>query len=475
MISPAANFVAPNSTIRGINDITLADNDSKWQLAWGSAYSHLRAPDTRLRQQLQTLDKIPGTKSRPSHQIFRTMPMRLETLETFIVGTPPPGFGGRYFIFVRLHTACGISGVGEIYAASFAPEVMCHMAEDMFARYLQGEAPDRIEQFWRQVHGSGFTHRPDATVQGVFSGLEMACWDIVGKALDRPVHALLGGKVNERLRTYTYLYPPDDSDAADFYNDPHASAEVAARCVEEGFTAVKFDPAGPYTVHDGRMPDLESLARSESFCRDIRAAVGVKADLLFGTHGQFTAAGALRLAESIAPFDPLWFEEPVPADDINGMAAVAAGTSIPVATGERLTTVSEFAAVLKSNAAQILQPNLGRSGGILQGKKIASIAETHHALIAPHCYCGPVVAAANIALAACSPNFLILECIGTFDGFHADLLETPIKWEDGNVIPSSDPGLGVVLNEDVARANPYSENDLHLMPEIKPQPFKEGL
>ncbi len=106
---------------------------------------------------------------------------------------------------------------------------------------------------------------------------------------------------------------------------------------------------------------------------------------------------------------------------------------------------------------------------------MSPIAETHHALIAPHCYCGPVVAAANIALAACSPNFLILECIGTFDGFHADLLETPIKWEDGNVIPSSEPGLGVVLNEDVARANPYSENDLHLMPEIEPQPFKEGL
>jgi len=183
----------------------------------------------------------------------------------------------------------------------------------------------------------------------------------------------------------------------------------------------------------------------------------------------------LRLAKRLEQYDPLWFEEPVPADDLTGMATVASGTSIPVATGERLTTVSEFAAVLNANAAQILQPNLGRSGGILQGKKIASIAETHHALIAPHCYCGPVVAAANIALAACSPNFLILECIGTFDGFHSDLLEAPIKWEDGNVIPSKEPGLGVVLNEEVARAHPYSGEELHLVPEINPQPVSEDL
>ena len=95
------------------------------------------------------------------------MIMRLESLETFIVGTPPPGFGGRYFIFVRLTTSCGITGVGEIYAASFAPEVVCHMAEDIFQRYLEGQAPDRIEHFWRRAHGSGFSHRPDPTVQGL--------------------------------------------------------------------------------------------------------------------------------------------------------------------------------------------------------------------------------------------------------------------------------------------------------------------
>ena len=184
---------------------------------------------------------------------------------------------------------------------------------------------------------------------------------------------------------------------------------------------------------------------------------------------------ALRLARRLEAYDPLWFEEPVPPDDLEGMARVAAGTTIPIATGERLTTVSEFAAVLRAGAASILQPDLGRSGGILQGKKIASVAEVHQALLAPHCYCGPVVAAANIALATCSPNFLILESIDTWGGFHADLLETPIRWEDGMVIPSDRPGLGVVLDEEVARAHPYEGDELHLTPALEPQPTSEDL
>ena len=406
--------------------------------------------------------------------------MKVAEVETFVVGNPPPRHGGRYFIFVTVTTDQGVKGVGEAYVATFSPHLVAKMIEDLAERWLIGESPFNIESFWRRSYASGYSSRPDPTLCGVISALEMACWDIIGKETNRPVYDLLGGRIHEGLRSYTYLYPPEEDayapkDEPNLYTKPELAAEQALIEISKGFTAIKFDPAGPYTAFDGRQPSLERLDLSERYVSTLREAVGNEADLLFGTHGQFTPSGALRLAQRLEQYDPLWFEEPVPADDINGMAAVAAGTSIPVATGERLTTVSEFAAVLKSNAAQILQPNLGRSGGILQGKKIASIAETHHALIAPHCYCGPVVAAANIALAACSPNFLILECIGTFDGFHADLLETPIKWEDGNVIPSSDPGLGVVLNEDVARANPYSENDLHLMPEIEPQPFKEGL
>ncbi|MDH3442089.1 MAG: mandelate racemase/muconate lactonizing enzyme family protein, partial [Gammaproteobacteria bacterium] len=191
-------------------------------------------------------------------------------------------------------------------------------------------------------------------------------------------------------------------------------------------------------------------------------AVGDKADLLFGTHGQFTAAGAIRLAKRIEPWDPLWFEEPVPPDNPAEMAKVARSTSIPVATGERLCTKHEFARVLEIGAASILQMNLGRVGGILEAKKIAGLAETFQAQIAPHLYCGPIVGAANIQIASCSPNFLILESIERWDGFQAELLDTPVTWEDGYVIPSKEPGLGITLNEKVAEANPWNGSELHL-------------
>jgi galactonate dehydratase len=144
------------------------------------------------------------------------------------------------------------------------------------------------------------------------------------------------------------------------------------------------------------------------------------------------------------------------------MARVARATSIPVATGERLTTKHEFARVLSAGAAAILQPNLGRCGGLLEGKKIAALAECHYAQIAPHLYSGPVLGAANIQLATCTTNFLILEGIGRWDGIHADLLKVPIRWEDGHVIPPTGPGLGIELDEAVALAHPYTGAHLHL-------------
>ena len=194
----------------------------------------------------------------------------------------------------------------------------------------------------------------------------------------------------------------------------------------------------------------------------IREAVGTKADILFGTHGQFTASGALRMARAIEPYDPLWFEEPVPPDMPEVMAQVARGTSIPVATGERLTTKFEFARVIENRAAGILQPDLGRCGGILEAKKIAAMAEAYHIQVAPHCYCGPIVGAANIQLAATLPNFLILESMQRWDGFHAELLKTKILWQDGNVIPSKEPGLGVELDEGVCERHAWTGHELHL-------------
>jgi L-alanine-DL-glutamate epimerase-like enolase superfamily enzyme len=341
------------------------------------------------------------------------------------------------------------------------------MACDVFERQFLGNDPHHIERLWRQTYGAGFTMRPDVTVMGVLSGLEMACWDIIGKAADQPVYQLLGGKVHDRLRSYTYLYPPSgdvypDPDQPNVYNDADMAAEVAVKAVEQGFTAVKFDPAGPYSIYDGHQPRLHDLDLSENFCKRIREAVGTKADLLFGTHGQFTVSGAKRMARRLEAYDPLWFEEPLPPENPSDMAEVARYTSIPVATGERLCTKHEFARVLEVGAASILQMNLGRVGGILEAKKIASMAETRQAQIAPHLYCGPVVAAANIQIAACSPNFLILESIGRFEAPYTDFLSIPIQWENGYVIPPTAPGLGIELNDTVIAANPYTGTDLHL-------------
>jgi len=397
--------------------------------------------------------------------------MLVKDLQTFIVGNPPPHKGGRYFIFVKLTTDDGITGIGEVYNATFAPSVIKHMIDDVFRHHVENTDPFKIETLWRNVYGRGYSLRPDISLMGVLSGLETALWDIIGKATGRPVYDLLGGCVHEKIRTYTYLYPPDNIDANSahpVYSDADAAANRAVDYVEQGFTAVKFDPAGPYTTFDPHQPDLESIKRSEAFVKTIRAAVGSKADLLFGTHGQFTTSGAIRLAAVLESSDPLWFEEPVPPERPEEMARVARQTTIPIATGERLTTKYEFARLLELQAASILQPALGRVGGILEAKKIAAMAEASYAQIAPHLYCGPIEGAANIQLAACSPNLLILESIENWDGFHNELLTKPIEWQDGYIIPSREPGLGVELNETVANNHPYTSDELHLQPRQSP-------
>ena len=397
--------------------------------------------------------------------------MKVVDVKTFVVGNPPPRNGGRYFIFVKLTTDTGITGIGEIYTATFTPHMTAKMAEEVAARHVVGRDPFHIEAMWREVYGRGYALRPDLTMGGIVSGLEMAMWDICGKETGKPVYELLGGRVHDKLRAYTYLYPPEGVDVyADdpVYRDPDAAAEAAVREVERGFTGVKFDPAGRYSVYDGRQPALHAMDLSEKMVRAVREAIGDRADILFGTHGQFTASGAIRLAKRLEKYDPLWFEEPCPPDSPEEIAKVARATSIPISAGERLTTKYEFHQLLKLGAASIIQPDLGRSGGLLETKKIAALAEVYHALVAPHLYCGPVVAAANIQLATCTPNFLILETIQGWQGFHAKLLKTSIHFDSGFIIPPTEPGLGVELNEDVANAHPYDGTALHL--EMSEQP-----
>lgn len=398
--------------------------------------------------------------------------MKLRDLDIIVTAPPAPGWGGRYWILVKLTTDNGITGWGECYASTIGPEAMRGVIEDVFSRHMQGENPENIERMFRRAYSSGFTQRPDLTVMGAFSGMEIACWDILGKARGRPVYALLGGKMNDRIRAYTYLYPLPHHDITAFWTSPEMAAESALDCVARGFTAIKFDPAGPYTMRGGHMPAMSDISLSVAFCRAIREAIGDRADLLFGTHGQFTTAGAIRLGKAIEPYSPLWYEEPIPPDNIPEMARVAGAVNIPIATGERLTTKAEFAPVLRAGAASILQPALGRAGGIWEMKKVAAMAEVYNVQIAPHLYAGPVEWAANIHLATSIPNILMAETIET--AFHSDLIKGAIRVEDGFVVPPEAPGLGIEVDEDLARAHPYTDSGLHLEMQEAPCDYVNG-
>lgn len=392
--------------------------------------------------------------------------MTLQSVKTWVT-VPPNGIGGSFWVLVKITTHDGIEGIGECYGIPVSGNIACQMVEDTFERFFAGEDPHHIETLFRRVYSAGFTQRPDISMMAVFSGLEMAVWDILGKLHDQPVYQLIGGRFHDRLRAYTYLYPPgadrhgsERGPLGDVYHDGDAAAERALDYVELGFTALKQDPAGPYSFQGGRELSLHELSRSEYNIRRLREAVGDRADLLVGTHGQMTTGSAIRLARRLEPYDPLWFEEPCPPDQMAAHAEVARATRIPVATGERLTTKMEFHAALEAGV-RILQPDIGRSGGIWETKKIAMMCELYNAQIAPHIYCGPVAHAAALHVAFSSPAFLILETIQT--AFHDDILTRPLPFEAGYFLPPTEPGLGIELNESVVESHPYTPGGrLHL-------------
>lgn len=391
--------------------------------------------------------------------------MKIADVKTYVVGNPVPWKGGVNWVFLKLVTDDGIEGFGEAYGVPFHPHTAVRLIEDVGERFVIDSDPFKVERLWRTLYSSGYSQHPDLTMMGVISAFEMACWDIIGKALNQPIYNLLGGQVHEKLRSYTYLYPaPDDSVQRTVFTDPERAPKRAVEYVKQGFTAVKFDPVEPMMPSSPAQLSLESIRTAEMVVKNVREAVGDSCDILVGTHGQMTTSSAIRLAKRIEKYDPLWFEEPVPPENRDEMARVARSTSIPIATGERLATKYEFRELLEKQAAAILQMALGRVGGILEAKKIAGMAEAYYAQIAPHLYCGPIEAAANIQLGTCSPNFLIQESIETWGGFYAEILKEPIQWEDGYIIPPTKPGLGVELNEEVAAKHPYTGRSLTINP-----------
>lgn len=381
--------------------------------------------------------------------------MKIKDVKFYSIKVRNNAKGGVYWFLLKLTTDSNVSGWGEIIWNSYDPATLKHMVYDIAENYIIGSDPFAIEKTWGKIFAKHCKMHVDLSTMGIISGYEIACWDIIGKETNQPVYNLLGGMVNERIRTYTYLYEKEDRIfCEDFWQLPDACAKRAKEYVDMGFTAVKLDPLSPYldsyAVH---MPSRESLLRAEKTIKNIREAVGENCDIIIGTHGQFTAAGAIRVAKCLEKYDPLWFEEPTPPENPLVLRKVSEATTIPIATGERLATRYEYTALLEQKSCDIFQVDLSGVGGILEAKKIAAMCEAWHTQITTHFWAGPVNFAAQIQLDACCPNFLIQEAIetmGNFGGFDK-VMKKPFCWEEGYIIPSKEPGLGIELDEEKIR------------------------
>ena len=310
--------------------------------------------------------------------------MKVTGIETIVIDNIPPYRGGRNWLFIKLLTDEGLIGLGERptgHAADLRSQIQ--LLETMCEEFVVGQSPFDVEKLWQRIYGTRHDYRhPSLYATPAISAIEMALWDLIGKATDQPIYNLLGGQYHDKLRAYAYM------PAEGIWENPEKAGEVAAKLVEEGNTACKIDPFMPLFPLPRDIP-LKDLKHAARIFRAIRDAVGDELEIGIGTHGQFSTSGAIRAAKVLEEFHPFWFEEPVPPENVDEMARVARQTSIPIATGERLVTKYEFAQILNKQAAGIIQLDVGQCGGILESKKIAGMAEAHFAMIAPHMYVGP--------------------------------------------------------------------------------------
>jgi galactonate dehydratase len=370
--------------------------------------------------------------------------MKVTGLETIVIDNVPPYRGGRKFLFIKLSTDEGIVGLGERVTGgvtNLKPQIA--LLNELFEQFVKDQNPFNIELIWQRMFQTPHDYRhPGMDRTPAMSAIEIALWDIVGKATNQPIYNLLGGQFHTQLRAYAYM--PSEG----IWERPEKAGEIAQQLVSEGWSACKTDPFQPIFPHPRDWP-LKEIKHAASIFKAVRDAVGDELEIGIGTHSQFSTAGAIRVAKVFEEYYPIWFEEPVPPEMVEEMARVASQTSIPIASGERLATKYEFANALEKQAIGIVQVDVGQCGGILESKKIAAIAESHHALIAPHMYVGPIAAAAAIQLDTCSPNFMLQEFN---DGpLHRELFEQPIVVEKGYITPPTGPGLGLVLNEAVVK------------------------
>ena len=286
--------------------------------------------------------------------------MKVTGIETIVIDNIPPYRGGRQWLFIKLLTDEGLIGLGERptgHAADLRSQIQ--LLESMCEEFVVGQSPFDVEKLWQRIYGTRHDYRhPSLYATPAISAIEMALWDLVGKATVQPVYNLLGGQYHDQLRAYAYM------PAEGIWENPEKAGEVAAKLVEEGNTACKIDPFMPLFPLPRDIP-LKDLKHAARIFRAIRDAVGDELEIGIGTHGQFSTSGAIRAAKVLEEFHPFWFEEPVPPENVDEMARVARQTSIPIATGERLVTKYEFAQILNKQAAGIIQLDVGQCGGIL--------------------------------------------------------------------------------------------------------------
>ncbi len=371
--------------------------------------------------------------------------------------------GGVYWFLIKLMTDSKVDGWGEIIWNSYNPKTLEKMISDIANNYILGENPFEIEKVFGKIFAIHCKFHTDLSSMGIISAFETACWDIIGKETNQPIYNLMGGRINDKIRTYTYLYEKNDKIfCEDFWQLPDECAKRAKEYADMGFTAVKLDPMAPYLdTYAAHMPMRETMLRAKKTIDNIRQAVGENVDIIIGTHGQFTAAGAIRVAKMLEEFDPLWLEEPTPPEHQAMLKKVSRSTTIPIATGERLATRYEFAALMADKSCDIYQIDVAGVGGLREARYIAAMAETHHSQITTHFWAGPINFAAQLQLAACSPNFLIQEAIETMNSFGGfdKIMKKPFVFEDGYIIPSTLPGLGIEIDEDKLKNYIISDYD----------------
>ncbi|HUT95663.1 MAG TPA: galactonate dehydratase [Thermoguttaceae bacterium] len=367
--------------------------------------------------------------------------MKITDLKTYVVHCYRTNW-----VFIKIGTDEGISGVGEATLEMKEKAVEAAVLE--LKDYLLDKDPREIERHFHVMYRDSYW-RTGPVLMSALSAVEMALWDISAKELRVPVYRLLGGKCNDRVRAYANAWFAGAK-------TPDAFAERAKAAVARGFQALKWDPFGSAHMNISTKELDDALA----IVGTVRNAVGSAVDLLIEGHGRFNVPAACTIARELEPFRPLFFEEPIPPDNLDALADVRAKSRISIAAGERLYHRCRFRELLEKRAADVIQPDVSHAGGLSECRKIAAMAEVYQLPFAPHNPCGPIANAATLQLAACTPNFYLLETMATDVPWRKDLTTESLVFQDGYFEIPDRPGLGIELNEEAFADHPYQPRPL---------------